>query len=242
MNHDWKQYERFVSKLVAEQLGTDFCVTPNARVKGRISGRRRQLDLFIASRHDADSSRNMIVDAKKRARAIDVTHVEAFRGLMQDVGVAHGYLVCASGFTVAAKRRAEKAVTISLLPLEVLERFAPLRFERCCAAGCAGYLFWDGFPQATLGLQKIGSENGQIIAAPRTWRVGKCDKCRRFHVDCLTCGDRKPMGNEDEHKCQCPGWFWLSSIEEDDADESFAELHLISVYAANGITVSRKPL
>src|SRR5262245_38857764 len=102
----WQVYERLIAKLVADQISTDLCVTPNARVKGRISGRSRQIDVLIDSRHDTDNSRRVVVDAKKRRRKIDVTHVEAFLGLMDDVCATHGYLVCPTGHTDAAERRA----------------------------------------------------------------------------------------------------------------------------------------
>ena len=90
---DWKKYERLVARLMANQISTDLCVTLNAHVKGIISGRSRQLDALIDSRHDTDNSRRIIVDAKKRTRKVDITHVEAFQGLMEDVGATHGYLV-----------------------------------------------------------------------------------------------------------------------------------------------------
>jgi hypothetical protein len=44
------------------------------------------LDVLIDLRHDTDNSRRLIVDAKKRRRRIDVVQVEAFKGLMEDVG------------------------------------------------------------------------------------------------------------------------------------------------------------
>src|ERR1043165_2529171 len=103
----WELYERMIARIVADQLSTDLCVTPNARIIGKISGRSRQIDVLIDSRHDTDNSRRIIVDAKKRTRKIDVTDVEAFRGLMEDVGATHGYLVCPTGHTQAAEKRAQ---------------------------------------------------------------------------------------------------------------------------------------
>lgn len=47
-------YERLVARLFAEQLSTDLCVTPNARIKGHISGRSRQIDVLIDARGDTD--------------------------------------------------------------------------------------------------------------------------------------------------------------------------------------------
>lgn len=120
---EWERYERLVASLIANQLSTAYCVTPNARVRGKISARSRQIDVLIVQRHTTDNRQRIIVDAKARTRRIDVTHVEDFRGLMADIGATHTYLVCPHGFTLAAKRRAQDAVSIRLLPLDRLEDF-----------------------------------------------------------------------------------------------------------------------
>jgi len=56
-----------------------------------------------------------------RERSVDVTHVEAFLGLMADVNANHEYLVCPYGYTKAAERRAQSAVSIRLLPLDRMD-------------------------------------------------------------------------------------------------------------------------
>jgi hypothetical protein len=110
---DWEVYERMIARLIADQIATDLCVTPNARIPGRISGGSRQIDVLIDARHHTDNTRRIIVDAKRRTRKIDVTDVEAFRGLMEDVGATHGYLVCPVGHTKSAEKRAQMAVSRS---------------------------------------------------------------------------------------------------------------------------------
>ncbi|MGK6312635.1 AIPR family protein [Neorhizobium sp. DT-125] len=42
---DWKLYERLVARLMADQVSTEFCVTPNTSILGAITGIRRQTDL-----------------------------------------------------------------------------------------------------------------------------------------------------------------------------------------------------
>lgn len=34
---DWKLYERLVARMMADQLSTEFCVTPNASIRGAIT-------------------------------------------------------------------------------------------------------------------------------------------------------------------------------------------------------------
>src|SRR5689334_1605865 len=128
---DWEVYERFIARLIADEAPTDLCVTSNARIKGVISGRERQVDVLIDSRHDTDNSRRIVVDAKRRTRKIDVVQVEAFESFMKDVGANHGYLVCPVGHTKAAEKRAQKAISISLVPLHRLKDFDPTLWPRC---------------------------------------------------------------------------------------------------------------
>ena len=113
---NWQLYERLVARMMADQLPTAYCVTPNARVVGRISGRSRQIDVLVDLRHDSDNSRRLVVDAKRRRRRITINDVEAFRGLMEDVGATHGYLVCPRGHTKGAERRAAESFHPSRAP------------------------------------------------------------------------------------------------------------------------------
>lgn len=59
----WELYERLIARMMADQIPTDYCVTPNARLTGRISQRSRQIDVLIDLRHETDNSRRIIVDA-----------------------------------------------------------------------------------------------------------------------------------------------------------------------------------
>jgi hypothetical protein len=242
---DWQTYERLVAHLMMNQLETDLCVTPNAKVTGRISGRSRQIDVLIDSRHDTDNSRRIIVDAKKRARKIDITHVEAFKGLMEDAGASHGYIVCPAGHTAAAERRAQDLVTICLLPLEHLENFDPSTWPKCLGSRCKnGRVFWDGFPELSLGLVSVsGNDFGQTKRMPYVHYVGKCDRCGRFHVKCLNCDDLFSLDDDDnEYQCKCRlPWFWMASIETDEYGVRGVELH-VAFGLGNIRTVDRRPM
>jgi hypothetical protein len=232
---NWRMYERLVARLVADQLSTDYCVTPNARVSGMISGRKRQIDVLIDTRHHADNSRRIIIDAKARSRKVDVTHVEAFRGLMEDVGATHGYLVCPLGHTEAAGRRAQDAVSIRLLPLDRLEDFDPSQWPDCLAAGCrGGKVFWDGYPALDMHLVPLSGKREEISLVSFIHYVGKCDRCGNFHVKCTTCREMfsPPYYSDDDegHQCKCrKPWFWLASTETAEDGRKSAELHLAMV-------------
>src|SRR3954468_22330294 len=96
---DWRIYERFVAKLMADQAEHDMTVLPNVKLLGTISGVHRQIDVLIDSRHDHSDSRRIIVDAKRHKRPLDVKKVEEFEGMMRDVQAHHGILVCPNGYT-----------------------------------------------------------------------------------------------------------------------------------------------
>jgi hypothetical protein len=224
-----------IARLMADEASTGLCVTPNARVTGRISGRRRQIDVLIEARHDTDFSRRVIVDAKQKKRKIDVKEVEAFRGMMDDVEATHGYLICPSGHTKAAERRAQSAVSICLVPLDRILDFNPETWPRCARSGCRdGSIFWDGYPEISLDLVEVaGEQNGTPIRKAFVHSVGKCDRCGRFHVHCETCDQLLYVPEDDAddtgHQCGCRlPWFWLASIESDGSGRRSAELHLVT--------------
>lgn len=246
---DWERYERLIARMMADQLPTEYAVTPNARVMGKVSRRSRQIDVLVDLRHDSDNSRRLIVDAKKRRRRIDVQDVEAFRGLMEDVGATHGYLVCPRGHTKAAECRAQTEVSIRLVSLDHLEGFDPASWPQCRAPRCkGGRVFWDGYPeiQTVLHAASASADASASQLVSFVHYVGKCDRCGRFHVKCVTCGDvlAPPERDVDDcgHQCSCrPPWFWLASIEDDGEGSESAELHVV-LASGKVITTDRRSL
>jgi hypothetical protein len=159
---------------------------------------------------------------------------------MEDVGADHGYLICPFGYSRAAEKRAQKAVTIRLLPLEEAEHFNPSTWEKCNREDCPkGLILWDGYPGVSLEL--VDPVTGELSSISFVYYVGKCDQCYSFHVKCLTCQDLFLLTNEDEHQCKCKlPWFWLSSVEQDEDGEVSNELHVVSGLNKY-LTVNRKP-
>ena len=187
---DWKIYERFVAKLMYEQVEYEHTVIPNAKLIGQISGVKRQIDVLIDSRFNEQNSRRTIVDAKYHKRPIDVKHVEEFEGMMRDVGAHHGILVCPEGYTPAAFRRAQELITIYIVPLEELEGFE-YSLNPCSDKNCNGYLQWGMSPSLII--------NGII----KTFMVGICDQCHKFNIRCWGCGEKVALSAEDQQYCSC---------------------------------------
>jgi hypothetical protein len=236
-----------VARLIADQAATDLCVTPNARIVGHISGRSRQIDVLIEERHDTDNSRRIVVDAKRRRRKIDVKDVEAFLGLMQDAKATHGYLVSPAGHTKAAEKRAQRAVSMSIVPVDRLATFDPSTWPPCKRPRCNGRVFWDGYPELYMKVVPVaGGAGREPKKLSFVHHVGKCDRCGLFHVWCTTCDDTLAVAEDDEndhgHQCRCQlPWFWLASIEEDEDGNRSAELHSVQGLG-RVMTVSRRSL
>lgn len=207
-------------------------VIPNAKIRGSISAAIRQIDVLVDYRYDADRKRRIIVDAKRRRRKIDVKQVEEFEGMMSDVIATHGVLICPSGYTKAAERRAQDAITIRLLGLEEVAKFDPSSWDPCKNENCGdGLLMWDTTPGITI------SNCPWIIHA-----IAKCDTCHQFNIWCWNCGEKFALSDEAEYQCNCKApWFWLTAIEEDSSG-STKSVYLLLIVLGQVFLVDRRPL
>jgi len=245
----WKVYERMIAQLFADQVSTGLCVTPNAHILGRLSGVVRQIDVLIESRHVPDDRHRSIVEAKRLTRKIHVKDVETLLGMMDDVRARFGYLVCPTGHSDAALRRAQDTVRICLVPLDRIANFDPTAWPVCRTDRCrTGRIFWDGFPQVEMTVVAADNPAAKPKLIPFIQKVGKCDTCGTFHAHCTRCGDILWVPHDDEsdkgRQCSCRlPWFWLGSIEPDDFGRPVAELHLVIGFGNVKVTtVNRRPL
>ena len=217
----WRVYERIVAAAEAEEHGIDLSVTPNARLIGKISGKRRQIDVLIDARWGDDLSDRIIVDAKLRNRPIDITAVESLEGMMKDCSAHRGVIVCANGYTDGALKRAQDAITIKLLRADEVDEYAWAAYEPCmgkcsyASNGTAGLVLWDGQHPLPLG-------PGWAIVF-----TGKCDVCHEFHVWCWDCGEKFALSAEDEYRCGCER-VWVSAIQQE--TDEVERAHLVAVH------------
>jgi len=128
----WKAYEQQIAESLREAAGADAEVTFDDRGRQRLPGRfskiDRQIDVIVKGRFAGLSSpHTMIVDCKLINHRLDVTHVEAFAGLLDDVGVSVGLLVSSDGFSPAAQRRAEavRGLELDVVQLDDLAKWRP---------------------------------------------------------------------------------------------------------------------
>jgi hypothetical protein len=135
----WQEYEWSVLLKSRADFGPGFrvCGTESGlrhEVVGRYSQVPRQLDVAVYV--GSDQTPRFVVDAKRKLKGkADVKVVDAFVGMLDDLGVEGGALVCPHGWTRGAERRAragkirtallsqDAALTISCL--EIARRALP---------------------------------------------------------------------------------------------------------------------
>lgn len=102
---DFRDLEVLVAKI-QQQLAPEAKVAHNAKLTGRRSGIPRQIDVLV-QQNIGQYTMSIVIDSKDYKDPVDVKGVEEFQGLVDDVGVQRGVMVCPAGFTAAAKNRAK---------------------------------------------------------------------------------------------------------------------------------------
>ena len=188
--------------MAEEREGVDVSVQPNVILTGALSGEPRQVDVLIDIRScDMGPNHRIMVDAKLYRRRLTVKDVEAFEGMMRDCRAAHGILVAPSGWSPAAARRAQAAITIQLLTYEAALEFE-YRWDPCLNHECSigrkrhGVVLWGEIQSGPFWSEE-----------PLTMWVmvgtGKCADCHAFHVWCWDCGSKFAVPDDTEQECDC---------------------------------------
>jgi hypothetical protein len=232
----WREYERLVAYLTANEQDNDsLTVIPNARITGIISRRKRQVDVLVECRIKTDLDRRIAIDAKLRKRPIDIKEVEAFEGMLKDVGAKNGIIVCSSGWTKAAEKRCLQNLGLRLIHPNEIENLSFTEWDSCLNRSCFnGLVLWDTTPGVFInGVSTVQS-------------TGKCDECGNFHVWCWGCGNRKVLMKEEDWQCSCNGpWFWLTAIESEEnlyGHNDKEALLLLVLGNGNYHVVDRRPI
>jgi len=110
------------------------------RLPGRFSEIERQIDVIVRGTFAGlPDVHTMIVDCKHFTRALDVTHVEAFGGLVDDVNADFGLLVTSKGFSGAARRRADsiRGIRLDVVEFDQLAVWLPRNPSVAMTAGAS---------------------------------------------------------------------------------------------------------
>ncbi len=101
-------YERCVAAWAIEEFDfVDVTVTANAKIRGIISERLRQIDVLLENRFGANPKARVIVEAKLHGRPVNIEVIEATEAKLRDVNASAAVIVSSSGFTKSAIRRSE---------------------------------------------------------------------------------------------------------------------------------------
>lgn len=146
---NWRNYEHYIYYTFKDKY-PDCQIEFNKKIKGIISGRSRQVDLFIEG-EIAGEKLTIIVDCKYFNKKIDIKLVESFLGFVKDVKGNKGILITNKGFTKSANTRALNDQTAHV-KLEIIE-------------------FKQLYPFQTAGATIHRGPGGAVIQAPDGWVV-----------------------------------------------------------------------
>jgi len=151
---NWKEYEQEITDYFRSEYPAAK-ITPNARLTGKFSKIERQIDLLVEDQA-SDFTLRIAVDAKHYTERVDVKDVEQFLGLLHDVNVDVGVMICPEGYSQAAINRAH--YDDSRIELDILN-FKELKF-------------FQGF-----GAIPYAGDSGVLMPAPFGWIID----ARRSH-------------------------------------------------------------
>jgi hypothetical protein len=178
-------YEDGVAVLLAEKFADRGKVERNVRLPSVSGGRDRQIDVLVRVPLADIGEELMVVDCKRYGSKVDVKDVDAFIGLVEDVGAAMGLLVTTEGYTrgAVARARAARGILVEVIRVDDLPTWEPplISCELCA----------DAVPEDALpGMAHIDRkeyleiEDGEFIEVT----LGYCEKCAGLHVECPICG------------------------------------------------------
>ncbi len=123
---DDRAYELGIADVIAHLVGPSANVAHDVRLRGR-TGSMRQVDIVVRGQaFDLPGEALIVVDCKLHARPVAVSYVDAFAGMVDDVGADLGLLVSASGFTTTGLARAGQiGMRVHALARDELAQWAP---------------------------------------------------------------------------------------------------------------------
>jgi hypothetical protein len=211
----WRRYERQIYARLAKAAGGAGAatVTFDKRLPGKLSRVERQVDVYVEGEFANEVGKaTMAVDCKCFDRNVDVKAVEAFIGLVDDVGADLGLIVTTEGFSPAARNRAAAArgVRVEIVPYEELDGWRPeVLFCPVCtdmdSDRAPGPLYLDPVPE--------GAEGEELVTG-----VGRCWTCNSISMRC-GCGTLNTLYEAEEGEWQeCEGGCgveWMAAEEVD---------------------------
>jgi hypothetical protein len=179
------EYEDGVAELLTEKFAGRGTVERDVRLKSKSGARDRQIDVLVRLPLPDMDDELMVVDCKRYGAKVDVKDVEAFIGLVEDVGAAIGLLVTTKGYTQGALARAAavRGIRVQVIRVDELPSWEPPLIS--CEL-CADAIPEDALPgMAYIDQQEeLETEDGDAVEVT----LGYCEKCGGLHLECPVCG------------------------------------------------------
>ena len=121
---EWRDYESYVFGTL-QRLNPGSIVRHNVALRGTLTGRSRQIDILI-ERNFGGVAYKIAVNCKRYKRGVDVKHVEAFLGMLEDLGMTKGVMITTKGYSKSALLRAKlgsRKVELHILSPDRLSEF-----------------------------------------------------------------------------------------------------------------------
>lgn len=180
----WLQYEEQIFSYLRSRFPEDSIMLRGEKIKGRHSGRKRQIDILMYVSHGRSTYR-VVVECKHFSTKICLPRADAFVGFLDDAKPALGVMVTSRGFSGPAKKRLD-AVGIYTMAVQPnnntvdMPCFAAACCERCNVNRIDCPLIpieWCFPPLAFVDADGEG----------RAMLVGYCSSCGNIYVDCGRC-------------------------------------------------------
>jgi restriction endonuclease len=82
----WKRYEKQIADLIRRRAVGPVKITTAAHVTGRLSQVARQVDILIEGNVSGIANVTIVLDCKCISEKVDVKDIEAFLGMVADIG------------------------------------------------------------------------------------------------------------------------------------------------------------
>ena len=104
---EWRDYEEQIHERLKDLVGEDGIVVFDKKIRGQFSRTIRQVDIWVEGSFAGGLEKGIraAVDCKHFSKRITLPTVEAFMGLVQDVGADLGIMVTSTGYSEPAKQR-----------------------------------------------------------------------------------------------------------------------------------------
>ena len=121
---DWRKYE-FEIFDTFKRVYPNTTIKFNQKIKGRFSKVDRQIDILIEGRIAGKKFR-LVIDGKYYSKKIDVTQVDSFISMVEDIEAVQGILITSRGYSKAAINRAyygPSDIELDILNFDELKNF-----------------------------------------------------------------------------------------------------------------------